>query len=232
MRNKKSTQTQKYMKNKRSGFFLSLTVCFILLISSCAVKPPNEKGDFKNSDLVELIKLDPSFKLDIRYATNNNLVGKPVYTEARAFLQRPAAMQLVAVNKELKSLGYGLIIFDGYRPWSVTKTFWDITSKENKKFVANPKDGSRHNRGCAIDLSLYDLETGKPVVMTGDYDEMTERSYPNYKGGTVEQREMRDLLRSIMETHGFKVYEYEWWHFDFQGWEEYRIQNIQFSEIK
>ncbi|WP_034258895.1 M15 family metallopeptidase [Aequorivita capsosiphonis] len=218
---------------KKQNFLLvTFILCFVLLISSCAVKPPQEKGNFQQTDLVELIKLDPTLKLDIRYAGSNNFVGRPVYTEARAFLQRPAALQLVKVNKELEPLGYGLIIFDGYRPWSVTKVFWDITSKEDKKFVANPKQGSRHNRGCAVDLTLLDLSTGKPVAMTGEYDEMTERSYPEYEGGTAEQREMRDLLRSKMEAHGFKVYEFEWWHFDFQGWESYRIQNIPFSEIE
>ncbi len=196
------------------------------------MKLPIEKGDFKDSDLVELIKLDPSFKLDIKYATNDNFTGKPVYTEARAFLQRPAAESLVKVNKELQSLGYGLLIFDGYRPWAVTKIFWDITPKEDKKFVADPREGSRHNRGCAIDLSLFDLSTGEEITMPGDYDEMSERSFPNYEGGSDKQREMRDLLRSKMESNGFKVYEYEWWHFDFNDWRKYRIQNIPFSEIK
>lgn len=96
--------------------FLILFFYFTLLLSSCAIKPPNEKGDFKKSDLVELVKLDPNFKLDIRYASDNNFVGRPVYNEARAFLQRSAALQLVEASKELKTLGYGLLIFDGYRP--------------------------------------------------------------------------------------------------------------------
>ena len=204
----------------------------LFLNISWAQQPPVEEGDFKTSDLKELVKLDSTFWLDIRYATDNNLAGRPVYQEARAFLQRPAAEALVKVNAELKPLGYGLLIFDGYRPWSVTKLFWDVTSAENKKFVANPKDGSRHNRGCAVDLSLYDLKTGKEVQMTGEYDEMNERSYPYYTGGTDQQRKMRDLLISKMEAHGFKVYQYEWWHFDFRGWESYRIENIPFSEIR
>lgn len=197
----------------------------------CGMKPPRENGDFKKPDLVELVKMDPSLKLDIRYASANNFVGKPVYQEARAFLQRPAALQLVKVNQELKPLGYGLLVFDGYRPWSVTKTFWDVTPRGKKKFVANPKKGSRHNRGSAVDLTLYDLTTGRQVPMPGAYDEMTERSYPDYKGGTEAQRRMRDLLRSKMESHGFTVYEYEWWHFDFNGWEKYPILNIPFSEL-
>ena len=221
---------------KRPWYFpkrsLVISFLFISLFFGCATKPPHETGNFKQTDLVELIKLDNSIKLDIRYATNNNLAGRPVYSEARAFLQRPAAMALIKANEELKKEGYGLLIFDGYRPWSVTKLFWDITSDENKKFVADPKKGSKHNRGCAVDLSLYDLATGKEIEMTGVYDEMSERSYPYYKGGTELQRKMRDLLREKMEANGFKVYDYEWWHFDYQDWQSYHITNIPFSEIK
>ena len=217
---------------KQLALFLSLLLYSFIFFTSCEVEPPEEEGDFRESDLVELIKLDPSFKLDIRYATDNNLVGRPVYTEARAFLQRPAAEALVQINAEFKPLGYGLMIFDGYRPWSVTKTFWDITPDEDKKFVADPKKGSRHNRGCAIDLTLYELSTGKEVIMTGVYDEMTERSYPDYEGGTKAQRQMRDLLRNKMEANGFVVYEFEWWHFDYNDWKTYHIENIPFSEIK
>lgn len=207
--------------------FLSLVLNF-----SCTSQPPIEKGDFKSSDLVELKKLDSTFLLDIRYATTNNFAGRAVYTEAKAFLQRPAAEALVKVNKELKPLGFGLLIFDGYRPWSVTKLFWDITPKAKREFVADPKSGSRHNRGCAVDLSLYDLKTGKEIKMTGEYDEMSEQSYKDYSGGTAAQRDLRDLLIGKMEANGFKVLDNEWWHFDFNGWQHYRIQNIQFSEIK
>jgi len=213
------------------GIFIVSAIA-ICILSGCAAKPPHESGNFKQTDLVELIKLDPGFKLDIRYATNNNLAGRPVYTEARAFLQRPAAEALVKANAELKKLGYGLLLFDGYRPWSVTKIFWDMTSKENKKFVADPKKGSKHNRGCAVDLSMYDLATGKEIEMTGVYDEMSERSYPTYKGGTDQQRKMRDLLRAKMEEQNFKVFPFEWWHFDFNDWPSYGITNVPFSEIK
>ncbi|HMV48732.1 MAG TPA: M15 family metallopeptidase [Blastocatellia bacterium] len=192
---------------------------------------PKEKGNFRQPDLVELVKLDPTIKLDIRYATNNNFVGKPVYKEARAFLQRPAAEALARINQGLRKKGYGLLIFDGYRPWAVTKIFWDITPPDKKQFVANPAQGSRHNRGCAVDLSLFDLKTGKEIEMPGAYDEMTERSHPNYKGGTAEQRKMRDLLRAAMEADGFKVFDVEWWHFDYKDWREYPILNIGFNQI-
>lgn len=209
-----------------------IVICFLIVLASCAQQPPVEKGNFKPTDLVELIKLDPTLKLDIRYATKNNLAGRPVYTQARAFLQRPAAIAVVKANQALKPFGYGLLVFDGYRPWSVTKIFWDITPNDKKQFVADPKVGSRHNRGCAVDLTLYDLKTGKEVPMTGVYDEMSERSYPNYKGGTDQQRKMRDLLRTTMEKQGFTVFPYEWWHFDFKDWKSYAITNAPFEKIK
>ena len=207
---------------------------FLISLPAPAQSPaemPKEKGTFRQPDLVELVKLDPTIKLDIRYAGSNNFVGKPVYTEARAFLQRPAAEALARINQGLRKKGYGLLVFDGYRPWAVTKIFWDITPPDKKQFVANPAQGSRHNRGCAVDLSLFDLKTGKEVEMPGAYDEMTERSHPNYKGGTAEQRKMRDLLRAAMEADGFKVFDVEWWHFDFKDWREYPILNISFDQI-
>ena len=217
---------------KGQGRIIFLFFFCALFFSNCAVRPPHETGNFKESDLVELVKIDSTIKLDVRYATSNNFAGQPVYEEARAFLQRPAAEALVRANENLKSLGYGLLVFDGYRPWRVTKLFWDVTSEENKKFVANPKKGSKHNRGCAVDLSLYDLATGKEIEMPGLYDEMTERSYPDYQGGTEQQRKMRDLLISKMEEQGFKVIPHEWWHFDYHDWQSYRIGNIPFSKIR
>jgi len=199
--------------------------------SSSGQGPPKESGSFRKPELVELIKLDRTIKLDIRYATSNNFLGRAVYKEARAFLQRPAADALVRANKVLRKNGYGLIIHDGYRPWSVTKIFWDATPADKKEFVADPSQGSRHNRGCAVDLSLFDLKSGKEVVMPSEYDEMTERSHINFVGGTPEATRLRDMLRVAMEAEGFAVYEPEWWHYDYKDWKEYPILNIAFSEI-
>lgn len=194
--------------------------------------PPEENRAFRKPELVELMALDSTLKLDIRYATSNNLVGRPVYSEARAFLQRPAAEGLLRAHRALKKQGYGLLIFDGYRPWSVTKIFWDVTPPDKRQFVANPAEGSRHNRGCAIDLSLYDLKTGREIAMPSAYDEMTERSSPDYPGGTAEQRAARDVLRGAMEQEGFTVYPNEWWHFDYKDWRDYSIQNTPFHQIE
>jgi D-alanyl-D-alanine dipeptidase len=216
------------MKGRIVRTLLILLLAFI----GCSAHPPKEQGTFLKADLVELVKLDPSLHLDIRYATANNFLGRPVYTEARAFLQRPAAESLIRANQKLHEQGYGLLIFDGYRPWAVTKIFWDATPADKKIFVADPKTGSRHNRGCAVDLSMFDLKTGKEVEMTGAYDEMTDRSSIKYTGGTEDQRKRRDMLRSAMESEGFAVYEPEWWHYDYKDWKQYPILNIPFSDIK
>lgn len=202
-----------------------------LLKEARTAQAPAEVGDFRPTDLVELRKLDPTIKLEVRYATTNNLFGTVFYSEPRAFMQRPAAEALVRVNRKLKPLGYGLLVHDAYRPWYVTKVFWDATPDDKKKFVADPKQGSRHNRGCAVDLSLYDLATGKPIEMVSTYDETTDRAYPDYPGGTSLQRWHRDLLRREMESEGFTVYEAEWWHFDYKDWQKYRIGNIAFDQI-
>ncbi|HEX8494603.1 MAG TPA: M15 family metallopeptidase [Pyrinomonadaceae bacterium] len=193
--------------------------------------PPKETGPFRAPELIELIKLEPTIRLDIRYATKNNFLGRAVYKEARAFLQRPAAEALVRVNRALHAEGYGLAVFDGYRPWRVTKVFWDATPAEKKEFVADPAKGSRHNRGCAVDLTLYDLKTGQQVRMPSEYDEMTERSHINYKCADPEAGRLRDLLRAAMEAEGFNVYEPEWWHYDYKDWKEYPILNISFDKI-
>jgi serine beta-lactamase-like protein LACTB len=203
-----------------------------LLEEALAAQPPAETGDFLKSDLVELIKLDPTIRLDVRYATTNNLFGTVFYSEPRAFLQRPAAEALVRVSTKLKPQGYGLLVHDAYRPWYVTKVFWDATPADKKLFVADPSKGSRHNRGCAVDITLYELQTKRVVQMVSTYDETTDRAYPNYPGGTSLQRWHRDLLRAAMETEGFTVYEAEWWHFDYKDWQKYPIQNIRFDEIR
>ncbi len=202
-----------------------------LRAAALAASPPPEPGDYQDADLVDLTSLDPTIKLDIRYASTNNFTGAVFYKQPRAFMQRPAAEAVVKANKRLKQRGLGLLIHDAYRPWHVTKMFWDATPDELKDFVANPANGSRHNRGCAVDLTLYDLATGKPIQMVAGYDEFSPRSFPLYPGGTASQRWYRELLRRTMEAEDFTVYEFEWWHFDYKDWKKYRIGNLTFEEI-
>lgn len=193
--------------------------------------PPKEK-DKREADLVELTTLDETIKLDIRYARTDNFVGQIVYDEARAFLQKPAAKALVRVHKKLKKQNLGLVVFDGYRPWSVTKLFWEVTPEDKRKFVANSATGSKHNRGAAVDLSIFDLKTGNFLEMPTDYDDFTDKANPNYTGATKIQKKNRDLLRKIMEAEGFNVNPNEWWHFDYKDWKNYAIYDIPFSAIK
>ena len=196
-----------------------------------SASPPSEQKK-NDPDLVELRTLDSTIKYDIRYATTNNFMSAVFYRSAHAYMQRPAAESLVRVSKKLKAFGYGLLIHDSYRPWYVTKMFWDATPDDKKIFVANPESGSRHNRGCAVDLTLYDLDTGAVVEMVGGYDEMTDRSFPDYVGGTSQQRWHRELLRRSMEAEGYTVYEAEWWHYDYKTWNDYPILNLTFEALE
>ncbi len=204
----------------------------VLLSCGLLARPPATPAQNATSDLVEVVTLDSTIRLDIRYATSNNFMKRPMYTQVRAFLQRPAAEALVRANARLKKRGFGILLFDAYRPWDVTKQFWDETPPVQRKFVANPKEGSKHNRGCAVDVSLYDVRTGKEVTMPSAYDEFTARAAARYKGGTLQQRRMRDLLREAMEAEGFSVHPAEWWHFDFHSWRDYPILNIPFDSLK
>lgn len=202
-----------------------------LRATALASKPPSEPQPKRASDLVDLASVDPAIKFDIRYASSNNFIGFPLYERAAAFLQRPAAEALGRVERSLASKGYGLLIHDAYRPWFVTKMFWDATPESAHVFVADPSEGSRHNRGCAVDLTLYDLKSGNAVEMTGRYDEMSPRSYADYLGGTSRQRWLRELLRSEMEAQGFAVYPEEWWHFDYKDWSDYAIGTATFTQL-
>ncbi len=215
-----------------AGLLVAVSLLAQVRGGQVAERPPQGRGPFLPSDLIELVKLDPTVHLDIRYATANNFVGRPVYPEARAFLQRPAAEALLAAHRWLKDRGYGLVVFDAYRPWSITKLFWEITPADKKIFVADPAVGSRHNRGCAVDIGLYDLRTGREVDMPSAYDEMSERAFVTYQGGTAEQRQRRDLLRQALERDGsFFVYPEEWWHFDYKDFHDYAVQDIPFAAI-
>jgi D-alanyl-D-alanine dipeptidase len=202
-----------------------------LRASTLAAQPPREAGDLRAPDLVDLPALDPTIKLDIRYATTNNFLSTPLYTSARAFLQRPAALALLRAHQALEPQGYGLLIHDAYRPWHVTKLFWDATPESGHAFVADPALGSKHNRGAAVDLTLYDRKSGQAVAMVGGYDEFSPRSNPDYPGGTGLQRWHRNLLRRALEDQGFTVNAVEWWHFDYQDWAKYPILNRRFEEL-
>lgn len=193
--------------------------------------PPAPSGRLRKPDLVEVNKLEPSTKLDVRYATVDNFMGAPFYNQPRFFLQRPAADGLIRAHRKLAEQGFGIVLIDGYRPWYATRMFWDAVPPESRPFVADPSQGSRHNRGCAADISMFELASGKIVDMPGRYDEPSSRSSPLHVGGTSLQRWKRDLLKQAMEGEGFDVYVNEWWHFDYGEWRKYPIMNVDFAEI-
>jgi len=203
-----------------------------LIAEGKAATPPALPGGKLPVDLVEVTALDPTIRLDIRYATPDNFLHVPVYQEARAYLQRPVAEALARVNSGLRAKGYALRIHDAYRPWWVTKVFWEATAVADRAYVADPATGSVHNRGCAVDLDLVALADGAPASMPSGYDEMSERSHLDYGGGPAEARQHRDLLRAAMEAEGFKGLKEEWWHFDHASSSGYPVLNLPFEAIR
>lgn len=182
--------------------------------------------------LVELVKLDPMIKLDMRYATTNNFTGRVLYSEARAFLTAAAAQAVVRASAAAKADGFGLSIFDAYRPWRVTKQLWDATPAGPKKnYVANPKRGSKHNRGCAVDLTLYDLKSGALIEMPTEFDDFSEKAHRDYAGASPAAIANRAQLQRYLESQGFIGLSNEWWHFDFTGWENYPVMDVPFNQI-
>ena len=182
--------------------------------------------------LVELVKLDPMIKLDMRYATTNNFTGRVLYSEARAFLTAAAAQAVVRASAAAKADGFGLSIFDAYRPWRVTKQLWDATPAGPKKnYVANPKRGSKHNRGCAVDLTLYDLKSGTLIEMPTEFDDFSEKAHRDYAGASPAAIANRAQLQRYLESQGFIGLSNEWWHFDFTGWENYPVMDVPFNQI-
>lgn len=182
-----------------------------------------------SKELADLEEIIPGIILEIKYATDDNFLGKKVYNLAKAFLRKDAADSLLKVEKELNSKGLGLKVFDAYRPYSVTVKFYE--EYDDTTFVASPWRGSRHNRGCAVDLTIIDIKTGNELDMPTKYDDFTEKAYVNYIELSDDVIRNRELLISTMKKYGFNVYEYEWWHFDFEEWKNYELMDLSFEDL-
>ncbi len=204
-------------------------VADVLRDAQRALPPPG--GGTRRADLVDLTEAIPNVVLSIHYATPDNFMGAPMYARAAAFLQRPAADALAAVQRALAAEGLGIVVYDAYRPWYVTRAFWDATPPAQRGFVAPPSQGSRHNRGCAIDLGLVSLQTGQIVEMPSSYDEFTGRAAARYPGGSRRARYFREVLHDAMVRHGFSVNPTEWWHFDYRDWPQYGVLNLPFEAL-
>ena len=203
-----------------------------LLSAARKMSPPEQPPKLRKPQLVEVNQVEPTTLLNVRYATHDNFMGHPFYDSPRFFLQKPAADALIRAHRKLAKQGFGIALIDGYRPWYVTRMFWDSVPPESRPFVADPAQGSRHNRGCAADISMFDLASGEIVEMAGRYDEPSSRSSPLYLGGSSLQRWRRDLLKQAMEAEGYDVYTNEWWHFDYGEWRQYPVMNFEFGEIR
>lgn len=223
-------------------FTLTLSLLFILNMASAqhykyidSAKVMGQKqytADIKKhpeTRLVEINKYIPGIALDIRYATTNNFTHKVMYPQARAFARLPVVMALKQVQDELKTKGLGLKIYDAYRPYAITVKFYETARDTN--FVADPRKGSKHNRGCAIDLSVIDLKTGKELDMPTGFDSFSKKAAANYPDLAPKQIENRELLKNAMQAHGFHVIATEWWHYDFNGWSKFPLLDIPFSAI-
>ena len=198
-------------------FLLLFLLCFNFLFAA---------GD---TSLVDINKVNPNIILDIRYATKNNFLKKKVYPEARCFLRKAAAEKLNLIQKELETIGLGLKIFDGYRPLSVQREMWKIMP--DKRYVADPAKGSRHNRGAAVDLTLVD-KNGNELEMPTPFDSFEKRAHHSYQNLSDKIKQNRWILRTIMEKYGFKPITSEWWHYDLIGWSKYSILDKSFTELE
>jgi len=182
------------------------------------------------NELVNLAVFIPGLVLEIGYATTNNFTGTKIYTLARAYARKPVAEALKKIQTDLKKQGLELKIFDGYRPYSATVMFYE--TYHDTTYVASPYKGSRHNRGCALDLTLIDTKTGKELQMPTEWDSFKKEAWPSTPVADPVIRKNRKTLIDAMEKHGFKVNASEWWHFDFVGWQKYAVMDIDFEELE
>lgn len=180
--------------------------------------------------LVDLATTIPGLVLDIRYATTNNFTGEKIYNSARAFARKPVAQALKKAQQEFAKFGVGIKVFDAYRPYSATMKFYEVY--KDTTYVASPYRGSRHNRGCAIDMTLVSLATGKELTMPTEYDSFRKEAWPSTPVADPEVKKNRDLIISVMTQCGFRVNSSEWWHFDFKGWEKFEVMDILFEELE
>lgn len=231
----------------KKNFITTSFFFLMLLLISWTQQPKKENpyhleivsnmADYKKSissnpanRLVDLEKEIPGIVLDIRYATSNNFTHQTIYPSSKAFLHKPVYDALLKVLQTLKGKGIGLKIYDAYRPYAVTIKFFEVYP--DTTFVASPKTGSRHNRGCAVDLTLIDLKSGKELEMPTAFDDFTEKAMQNYMNLPQKALQNRQLLLDVMSKNGFLPYESEWWHYDFKGWKNYPIMDLSFEELR
>ena len=183
----------------------------------------------KNShNLINIRAVNSRILLDIKYATHDNFIGRPMYSHAVAFIQEPIALKLDAIQRALELKGLGLKIWDAYRPHSVQHMLWAQVPDE--RYVAHPEKGSSHNRGAAVDVTLVDA-FGNELAMPTKFDDFTVNAHCNYMDLPQEILKNRDLLASMMTAHGFTTLETEWWHFNDEKCLSYPVLDVSFEEL-
>ncbi len=197
--------------------------CLLVLLSALAGCGPKDPGE-----LIDIKDVLPNVRLEVRYATENNFTKTKLYPEGRCILRREVAEALALVQRDLKGDGFELVIYDCYRPLSVQKKMWALVPNED--YVADPAKGSRHNRGAAVDVALFD-KYGKRVEMPTDYDEFSEKAHHSYIDLSANVLINRQKLRTMMERHNFAALPSEWWHYDFLGWQKYKVLDLPFDSV-
>lgn len=208
--------------------FLLMFLLSFSIVCTAVTKPAKDKPSV-TMGLVKLTDLDKSFTMDLRYATKNNFTGRVLYPKAIALLNINTAYKLINANNYLKKYGYHIKIFDAYRPHYVQELMWKLCS--DKRYLADPKKGSNHNRGAAVDITMVDKDN-KEVLMTSGFDEFSERAHINYAKAQKKALQNRELLAKAMVLSGFKRIKTEWWHFDDINYKKYPILNIDLSKFK
>ncbi|MDQ6609854.1 MAG: M15 family metallopeptidase [Bacteroidota bacterium] len=213
-------------------FFLTLFVFAGLQPDAQELNVINSKKEYRKSvetdsfqKMVEIKTYVPLIVYDLRYATKNNFTGQQLYKQNdKSFVRLAVAKALYEVQQELSASGYGLKIWDAYRPYSITKKMWDLIGDE--RYVANPSKGSGHNRGLAIDVTLISLKTGIELTMGTGFDNFTDSAHHTFKGLAEEVLKNHELLKTTMEKWGFKALETEWWHYSFPNDRNYEVLDL------
>lgn len=202
-------------ENGRPFRFAPVSDWQALKTAANAAVMPAQLGAGQQAQLVDLAQFVPGLKFDLRYAQADNCFGQALTDDQRAFLDAEAALALAQAQQYLEPYGYGILVWEAYRPWSVSKLAYDALPADKKSMLPAPEVGFSHNTGRSIDVSLYLLATGENAGMISGFDEPSVRQYASFAGGTTLERYRRDLLRSAMQMAGFTASETEWWHFDY-----------------
>ncbi|NOZ55640.1 MAG: D-alanyl-D-alanine dipeptidase [Calditrichaeota bacterium] len=200
---------------------LAVVSVLLLLLGACSRSQPG-------ADLVDVQQVIPDIVVDLKYATADNFTGQVLYEVPRCFLRRATAERLARVQARLRKQGLGLKIWDGYRPRSVQWKMWKLVP--DSRYVADPRKGSRHNRGAAVDVTLVD-STGRELEMPTGFDDFTEKAHRDYQGCSETARRNRALLEAAMTAEGFVPLPTEWWHFDDPEWRKYELLDVSLSEL-